>query len=121
MKVDPENPTSQVPYLKDRDTLGHFASKVVAQNKMEAYQQTNNCESLDGLPGLRAAMRKKDGRGRLLLKDVKALLARHRDITMVSVSMVLGMVMTVVLLQALGLTTVDLTGMRSYAKHYGLD
>lgn len=46
-----------VPELKDRDTLGHWASKMVAKDELRQYQKRSNAYSLDGLPGLKVAMR----------------------------------------------------------------
>lgn len=115
MKPDPADPAKHVPYMADRDTLGHWAGKQVEQNKLEAYQEANNVDSWDGLPGLRAAMRSKDGRVRLLLKDAKAWSARHRDAMMMSMSMLTGMILTVVILQALGLTTVASTEWKAHS------
>lgn len=48
---------AMVPELKDRDTLGHWASKLVAKDDMRRYQKDWNAYSLDGLPALRVAMR----------------------------------------------------------------
>lgn len=37
--------------------MGHWASKKIATNALKEYQEKNNSYSLDGLPGLRAALR----------------------------------------------------------------
>ena len=47
------------PILKDRETLGHWASKKVESNTLLAYQAGNNAVSLDGLKGLKAAEKDK--------------------------------------------------------------
>ncbi|KAJ5261981.1 hypothetical protein N7505_008848 [Penicillium chrysogenum] len=52
---DPE--TEPSPYLKDRQTLGHFAAKTVSAGQIHKYQQEWNSRSLDGLPGLRSALK----------------------------------------------------------------
>lgn len=56
LAVDPETHEPK-PYLKDRETLGHFASKVVEKGQLRSYQQEWNARSLDGLPGLWSAVR----------------------------------------------------------------
>ena len=43
--------------LLDRDTLGHWARKKIESNQLLDYQTENNSSSLDGCPGMRAAMR----------------------------------------------------------------
>ena len=45
------------PVLLDRDTLGHWARKKIESNQLLDYQAENNSGSLDGCPGMRAAMR----------------------------------------------------------------
>ena len=45
------------PVLLDRDTLGHWAKKKIESNRLLDYQAENNSDSLDGCPGMRAAMR----------------------------------------------------------------
>ena len=58
------------PILKDRETLGHWASKKIETNTLQAYQAQNNAGSLDGLTGLRAARRERGER--FLLTEAKA-------------------------------------------------
>lgn len=53
---DPETDKSK-PYLEDRQTLGYFAAKKVSAGLMQKYQQECNSRSLDGLPGLRSALK----------------------------------------------------------------
>ncbi len=43
--------------LLDRDTLGHWSRKKIENNQLLEYQAENNFSSLDGCPGMRAAMR----------------------------------------------------------------
>jgi Pyridoxamine 5'-phosphate oxidase len=43
--------------FEDRETLGHWASKMAEKNELHAYRKKNNSDSLDGLTGLRAARR----------------------------------------------------------------
>ena len=45
------------PILKDRETMGHWASKMIDKNELQKYQAQWNAESLDGLPGLSVARR----------------------------------------------------------------
>ena len=45
------------PVLLDRDTLGHWARKKIESNQLLEYQAEMNTGSLDGCPGMRAAMR----------------------------------------------------------------
>ncbi|KAI9776656.1 MAG: hypothetical protein M1839_009462 [Geoglossum umbratile] len=44
-------------YFQDRKTLGHFATTKYKKNEMIPYQAEWNADSLDGLTGLRSAMR----------------------------------------------------------------
>ncbi|EFE32600.1 uncharacterized protein ARB_00425 [Trichophyton benhamiae CBS 112371] len=44
------------PYLQDRDTLVDWAEKQAEKKQLSKYMNAWNAESLDGLPGLRAAM-----------------------------------------------------------------
>ncbi|OAX79215.1 hypothetical protein ACJ72_06464 [Emergomyces africanus] len=86
------------PYLQDRETMGHWASTKIAKNELHAYQAVMNVYSLDGLPGLRAAMRDSAG-GNPLRKmwiDVRIWSCQYRrEIEMVAVMglSVLGTVM----------------------------
>lgn len=43
--------------LRDRETLEHWASMRMEKGDLRAYQTKNNAYSLDGLPGLRVAIR----------------------------------------------------------------
>jgi hypothetical protein len=56
--------------LQDRETLGHWASKKIKNNMLNAYRKQWNVDSLDGLTGLRTARRDK---GEILwLTDLQA-------------------------------------------------
>ncbi|PWY66454.1 DUF1446-domain-containing protein [Aspergillus heteromorphus CBS 117.55] len=76
LKVDPETHETK-PFLKDRDTLGHWAGKKVQSNDLQAYQKQWNVRSLDGLPGLRTAL--KDDRQFIWLGQMGNWVRRHRD------------------------------------------
>ena len=56
LTIDPETNESK-PYLKDRQTLGHFTAKKVDAGEMQIYQREWNARSLDGLPALRSALK----------------------------------------------------------------
>ena len=45
------------PVLKDREMMGHWASRKIETNTLLEYQAQNNSSSLDGCPGMRSAMR----------------------------------------------------------------
>ncbi|KJF60404.1 pyridoxamine phosphate oxidase [Coccidioides immitis RS] len=62
------------PYLEDRRALGHFAAVVVAKNQIHTYQRDFNADSLDGLPGMKAAMRDRGMRA----VDARIWLCRQR-------------------------------------------
>ncbi|KAL2044191.1 hypothetical protein N7G274_002896 [Stereocaulon virgatum] len=84
-------PDEKQPVLLDRDTLGHWASKQVESNTLLEYQAKWNASSLDGCPGMRAAIR--DHGGVVWLALVKARgrkLAAQKEA--LGVGIVLGMV-----------------------------
>lgn len=56
--------------LKDRETLGHWASNKIEKNELRNYQAEWNSHSLDGLPGLRVA--RQDSGERLWFINTKA-------------------------------------------------
>ncbi|PKX95202.1 uncharacterized protein P174DRAFT_449661 [Aspergillus novofumigatus IBT 16806] len=60
LKLDPETHEPK-PYLRDRETLGHFAAKKVEKGQLRSYQREWNSSSLDGLPGLWSAIRDDGG------------------------------------------------------------
>ncbi|ETN42082.1 uncharacterized protein HMPREF1541_04021 [Cyphellophora europaea CBS 101466] len=70
LKPDPEDSSKQVPYLEDRQTLGHWGKKQISNGIMNDYRAKMNSRSLDGLPGLRVA--RKDIGESLWLRDVEA-------------------------------------------------
>lgn len=43
--------------LRDRESMGHWASKRIEKGELREYQTKNNAFSLDGLPGVRIAIR----------------------------------------------------------------
>jgi hypothetical protein len=57
MKEDPEDSSKQLPFLQDRETLSLWAGKKLEKGELQDYRKEWNSESLDGLPGLRAARR----------------------------------------------------------------
>ena len=65
------------PVLKDRETMGHWASKMIDKDALQSYQAEWNADSLDGLPGLDVARR---DRGERLW--ITGLRARGRRIAM---------------------------------------
>ncbi len=68
--VSESGETEWTPALKDRETMGHWASQRIEKNELRAYQAEKNNESLDGLPGLRVAAR--DAGKRVWIMKVKA-------------------------------------------------
>lgn len=46
--------------------MGHWASKKIEKGELKEYQAGNNAYSLDGLPGLRSALR---GAGKSVLRE----------------------------------------------------
>lgn len=69
-----EDAEKAVPYLEDRETMGHWASKKVEKNELHAYQKEWNSDSLDGLTGMKVARR---DRGEILwLTDLQAYFRR---------------------------------------------
>lgn len=104
LTTDPETNEPKATF-EDRDTLARFASKFNDEQARE-YQVGNNCESLDGLPGLRAA-RKSRG-DFLLLGDMQNWLRRHRQSTDLLMVSLLSVVTTIAVLQWAGLTTIEL-------------
>lgn len=65
------------PYLKDRETMGHFAAKTVSAGKLQKYQEEWNSRSLDGLPGLRSALQ--DSGYSSWRQELENWLNKHRD------------------------------------------
>lgn len=63
--------------MNDRDTLSKWAEKRIQKGELESYQAEWNSDSLDGLPGMRIA-RKKKGENLLWVGDAAAWLKRTR-------------------------------------------
>ncbi|THC91347.1 hypothetical protein EYZ11_009185 [Aspergillus tanneri] len=76
LTIDPETNTPK-PYLKDRETLGHWAGKRVAAGQLHSYQKENNNSSLDGLPGLKSAV--KDSGRSLWWSQIRNWIHQYRD------------------------------------------
>lgn len=91
------------PYLQDRETLGHFSDKMVAKDALNNYIKGNNAESLDGLPGLRVAM-KDSGKNPLYISGRIWMCRYRRPLELVAV-MVLSVVLTVLVMWVNGSTT----------------
>lgn len=93
---DSEDPASQgekQPILLDRDTLGHWAHKRIESNSLLEYQAEWNSNSLDGCPGMRAAMRDRGETVWLALAK-----ARMRRTLAQKEALIVGIVLGVVLL-----------------------
>ncbi|KAL7799793.1 hypothetical protein V8C37DRAFT_92457 [Trichoderma ceciliae] len=65
---------TELSVFEQRPTLDNYAATQCQNNKTLSYQVTNNCSSLDGLPGLRAARR--EAGQRLWVGDLKARIRR---------------------------------------------
>ncbi len=91
-------------YLGDRRTMGHWASKKVEKNELQAYQRDMNAYSLDGLPGLLAARRDRgQGKGQRALNNVRVWIRRMWGMReAVGVGVIIG-VLCMVLIGLLGL------------------
>ena len=68
------SPKDVRPELKDRETMGHWASEKQEKNQLRAYQAEWNSGSLDGLVGLTVARR--DRCERLWLTSARAWVRR---------------------------------------------
>ena len=82
--------------LEDRETLGHWASKKVEKDELRAYRAIWNLDSLDGLPGLRSAMR--DSGRSFWVMEMKATLGRigaQREA--LGLGILVGVLMTILL------------------------
>lgn len=82
--------------LRDRETMGHWASKKVEKNELHAYQAQWNADSLDGLTGMRAARR--NAGERLWLTDTKA---HVRRVTHQKEALLLGVCIGIMVMLAL--------------------
>lgn len=107
LKADPKDESKQVPYLEDRQTLGHWAGKQIENATMHEYRANWNRRSLDGLPGLRVA--RKDFGETLWLGDVGAQVRKRNGVLLVLVAVVsaLSTVATLWFLQLLDLSRWD--------------
>lgn len=91
-----------VPYLEDRQTLGHWGQKQVDKGVMEDYRAKMNSRSLDGLPGLRIA--RKDNGELLWLRDVEAQVRKRNGVQVVIIA-ILSSLLTVLAMCMVGCTT----------------
>ncbi|EEQ89539.1 hypothetical protein RJZ56_007457 [Blastomyces dermatitidis] len=97
------DPTTNAPkpYLQDRETMGHWASNKIAKNELHAYQVKMNSDSLDGLPGLRAAMRERAAGNllRTMWVDVRIWGCRNRRVIEMVGVMLMSVLMTVAVMR----------------------
>ncbi|KAI9722026.1 MAG: hypothetical protein M1812_001986 [Candelaria pacifica] len=65
------------PFLKDRKTMGHWASNKIEKDELQAYHKDMNAYSLDGLPGLLVARRNRgQGMRQRAIEDLRAWVRR---------------------------------------------
>lgn len=91
------------PVLKDRKTLSDWAGKVELKNELQKYQAVWNSSSLDGLPGMRAAVR--DAGERYWVLEMRA---RIRRVGQQKGALLVGIFIGMVLLWGLQITQVIL-------------
>lgn len=86
--------------FKDRETMGHWASKRMESHELRKYQAQWNADSLDGLTGLRVATR--DRGERPWVNDVRSWVSRiAAQWDVLAIGVVLGVVLVLLpLLQA---------------------
>jgi hypothetical protein len=101
LKSDETDPAKQIPYLEDRQTLGHWGAKQIEAGKMDDYRAKNNTRSLNGLPGLRRA--RLDAGERLWIGNLKARITPEAGITFTAVVALLSAMLTCISLYILGL------------------
>ncbi|PNY28451.1 Pyridoxamine phosphate oxidase family protein [Tolypocladium capitatum] len=89
----PAEELGELAVFEARPTMDHWASTKAQSNTLREYQGANNAESIDGLPGLRAA-RRGSGQRALWVGDVKA---RMRRICAETEAVAAGFVLAVVL------------------------
>ncbi len=106
LNTDPDDPSKAIPFLEDRETLSQWAGKKLEKGELQDYQKEWNNESLDGLPGLRAARR--DMGERLWWGDLKAWLRRNAHVWHLILTALLSVLSTIMVMQVLGLTTVEM-------------
>lgn len=85
--------------LKDRETMGHWASVKIEKNQLHAYQRDWNANSLDGLTGLRVARR--DAGERLWVTETTAHVRRvaaQKEALVVGIG--IGCLLTLVVVQS---------------------
>jgi hypothetical protein len=101
LKQDPKDPSELKPYLQDRETMGHWAGKKIEKGDLGLYQQEWNFDSLDGLPGLRAARRSRGER--LWIGDLGTWSRRHGiGLQMVLIAIVSSLITQLLLLSGWG-------------------
>ncbi|RFU77639.1 pyridoxamine phosphate oxidase family [Trichoderma arundinaceum] len=83
---------TELSVFEQRPNLDNYAATQTQNNKTISYQVTNNCSSLDGLPGLRAARR--EAGQKLWVGDLKA---RIRRIASEGEAVAVGFLLAVVL------------------------
>jgi hypothetical protein len=106
LKADPEDEGKQIPYLQDRETLSQWAGKKIEKGELQNYQKEWNNESLDGLPGLRAA--RKDMGEAVWLGDMKASLKKNSHVWQLILTTFLSILSTIIVMQMLGYSTLKL-------------
>ena len=82
-----------MPELKDRATLGHWASNKIRKGELQQYQAASNAHNLDGFGGMRAAARDRGERLWLVRRKDQV-----RRIAGQSEAVIVGLVMGVALL-----------------------
>ncbi|PGH09713.1 hypothetical protein GX51_00393 [Blastomyces parvus] len=90
------------PFLQDRDTMDHWALKKIAKNELHAWHLEWNSESLDGLPGLRVAMREAAAGNllRTMWVDVRIWACRNRRAIEMLGVMLVSVLTTVAVMRA---------------------
>lgn len=112
VKQEGQDSATQVPYLHDRDTLGHWGRKQIDAGTIDAYRAKNNSYSLDGLPGLRRARR--DGGDLTWISEIKEIIKQKTFYWQMAFVAILSAVLTVLCLFMLGLTTIEAPSQRRY-------
>jgi len=86
--------SAATPYFEERKTITDWTTKQVAKNGIEDYQAQNNFRSLDGLPGLKAARRKRGER--MWVGDIQAWtrrVFRTKDVLLIGI--VIGAIISI--------------------------
>ncbi|EEH18550.2 hypothetical protein PABG_07610 [Paracoccidioides brasiliensis Pb03] len=104
LSTDPDSNAPR-PCLCDRDTMAQWTANKIASNKLHAWQAEMNSHSIDGLPGLRVAMRDraKGNPVQMLLVDLRIWLCRYRRATELVAVMLFSVIITTVVLKGLSL------------------